>query len=160
MWPRNQRQILHRASQHSFECMYNLPESFPKSSSLWQFNTIIWSKHCNSGTSSQVYTWHKTFYLIKHHATLGRYIHIYYIFLAFQLVCGVYSDPPPLPLPQTHVIFLPFTMMLSFLIIVFIHYVFTNFMFYTFLFLFCTCNLFVFKWISTAQHAKLIFNFS
>ena len=35
-----------------------------------------------------------------------------------------------------------------------------NCMFYTFLFHFCTCNVFVFKRISTAQHAKLIFNFS
>ena len=39
-------------------------------------------------------------YLIKYHATLGRYIHIYYRFSAFQLVCGVYSYPTPLPLPQ------------------------------------------------------------
>ena len=28
------------------------------------------------------------------------YVHIYYRFSAFQLVCGVYSYPPPLPLPQ------------------------------------------------------------
>ena len=28
------------------------------------------------------------------------YMHIYYRFAAFQLVCGVYSYPPPLPLPQ------------------------------------------------------------
>ena len=29
------------------------------------------------------------------------YIHIYYRFSAFQLVCGVYSYPPPLPLSQS-----------------------------------------------------------
>ena len=100
----------------SFKCLYNLPKSFPKSSSLWQFNTNTWSKHCNSGTSSQVYTWHQTFYLIKHHTTLGRFIHIYYRFSAIKLVCGVYSYPPPLPLH------LAFTMMLSVCrIIVFVH---------------------------------------
>ena len=33
-------QILPGASQHSFECLYYLPESFPKSPPLWQFNTI------------------------------------------------------------------------------------------------------------------------
>ena len=157
----NQRQILHRASQHSFECMYNLPESVPKSSSLGQFNTIIWSKHCNSGTSSQVYTWHKTFYLIKHHATLWRYIHIYYIFSGFQLVCGVYSYPPPLPLPQTHVIFLAFTMMLSFFNYCIYSLCFHRTVCFILFFFFSVLVMFLFyKRISTAQHAKLIFNFS
>ena len=33
-------QILPGASQRSFECLYYLPESFPKSPPLWQFNTI------------------------------------------------------------------------------------------------------------------------
>ena len=33
-------QILPGASQHSFECLYYLPESFHKSPPLWKFNTI------------------------------------------------------------------------------------------------------------------------
>ena len=32
--------ILPGASQHYFECMYNIPESFPKSHSLWQLDII------------------------------------------------------------------------------------------------------------------------
>ena len=92
-------QILPEASQHYFECMHNIPESFPKSPSLWQLNIITRSKHCNFGTSSQVYTWHQTFYIIKHHAIIGEIIRICYSFTAFRSVCGVCSYPPPLPLP-------------------------------------------------------------
>ena len=33
-------QILTGASQHYFECMHNIPESFPISTSLWQLNII------------------------------------------------------------------------------------------------------------------------
>ena len=142
--------ILQGASQHSFECLYYLPESFPKSPSLWQFNSITWSKHCNSGTYSQVYTWHQTFYLIKYHATLGRYIHIYYRFSAFTLVCGVYSYSPPLRLPQPKWYSQPLRWCFFFflIIVVFNYYVLTKL--YVF---FCSCTRFVFKWISTAQYA-------
>ena len=95
-------QILPGASQHSFECLYYLPKSFPKSPPLWQFNTITWSKHCNFGTCSQVYTWHQTFYLIKYHAILVRYIHMYTYTTGFQpsnwyVVSTLIPHPYPCP---------------------------------------------------------------
>ena len=71
------------------------------SPSLWQSNTITWSKHCNSCTCSQVYTWHQTFYLIKYHATLGRYIHIYTFTTGFRPSnWSVVSTLIPYPCPN------------------------------------------------------------
>ena len=154
-------QILPGASQHSFECLYYLPESFTKSPPLWKFNTITWSKHCNFGTCSQVYTWHQTFYLIKYHATLGRYFHMYTYTTGFQPSnWSVVSTLIPHPYPYQSDIpsLYDDVIIFFFIIIVFIHYVLTK-LYVVFFVFFCSCTRFVFKWISTAQYAKLILNF-
>ena len=137
-------QILPGASQHSFECLYYLPESFPKSPPLWKFNTITWSKHCNFGTCSQVYTWHQTFYLIKYHATLGRYINMYTYTTGFQPSnWSVVSTLIPHPYPyQSDIPSLYDDVIIFFIIIVFIYYVLTKlyvvfFIFFLFLYSFC-----------------------